>query len=255
MTSFQHYSQYYDLFYQDKDYENEAGFVDTIIKSHLPEAGAILEFGCGTGLHASKMAALGYQVHGVDSSNQMLKKAQENLADLEPAVAPKISYSQGDIRHLKIKDRYDVVIALFHVISYLPTNEDIKKAFDCARWHLKKDGIFMFDCWYGPAVLTERPEVRIKRMENEKVNVMRVAEPVMRANSNLVDINYQVFVNNKLTGKTDIIEETHRLRYLFKPEVAWLLREAGFELVESAEWMTRKKMGFDSWYAYFVGRV
>jgi predicted TPR repeat methyltransferase len=76
MKSFRNYSQYYDLFYQDKDYDAEAGFVDKIIKKHLPKARTILEFGCGTGLHASKLAAKGYQVHGVDSSDQMLKKAQ-----------------------------------------------------------------------------------------------------------------------------------------------------------------------------------
>jgi hypothetical protein len=121
--------------------------------------------------------------------------------------------------------------------------------------HLRKGGIFLFDCWYGPAVLTERPEVRVKRMEDDKVNVVRIAEPIMSENSNLVDINYQVFIKNKLPGKLDVIEETHRLRYLFKPEVTYLLNEAGFELVESAEWMTGKNMGFNSWYVYFVGRA
>ena len=49
MNSFQNYSQYYDLFYQDKNYDAEAGFVDKIIKNHLSEANKILEFGCGTG--------------------------------------------------------------------------------------------------------------------------------------------------------------------------------------------------------------
>ena len=73
MTSFQKYSQYYDLFYQDKDYEAEAVFVNKIIKSHLPKAKMILEFGCGTGRHAFKLSAKGYQVHGVDSSDRMLE--------------------------------------------------------------------------------------------------------------------------------------------------------------------------------------
>jgi len=255
MNSFHHYSQYYDLFYRDKDYGTEASYVDEIIKNHLPEASAILEFGCGTGLHAAKLASKRYKVHGVDSSVQMLKKAQRNFEDLSPEVASHVSFSQGDIRRLKIDDRFDVVIALFHVISYLPTNEDIKKAFDCAKSHLKKGGLFLFDCWYGPAVLTERPEVRVKRLENDEVNVVRIAEPRMNENSNLVDINYQVFIKNKSNAKLEIVEETHRLRYLFKPEVTYFLNQAGFELIESAEWMTGKEIGFNSWYVYFVGRA
>jgi SAM-dependent methyltransferase len=255
MSSFQNYSQYYDLFYQDKSYETEVSFVDQIIKDHLYEAGTILEFGCGTGLHASQLAAKGYQVHGVDSSDQMLEKAQKNLMGLNPTVASQVSFSQGDIRHLNIGKRFDVVIALFHVISYLPKNEDIKRALDCAKLHLREGGIFLFDCWYGPAVLTDRPEVRVKRIENDKINVVRIAEPIVIENSNLVKINYQVLIKNKLNCKLKIIEETHRLRYLFKPEVDYLLNAAGFELVESAEWMTGKNMGFNSWYVYFVGRA
>jgi SAM-dependent methyltransferase len=253
MNSFQKYSQYYDLFYRDKDYETEAGFVDKIIKNHLPDAKTILEFGCGTGLHASKLADRGYQVHGVDSSDQMLAKAQKNRAALNPQAASSVSFLKGDIRALRISDRFDVVIALFHVISYLPTNSDINEAFECARSHLRKGGIFLFDCWYGPAVLTDRPQVRIKRIENDKVKVVRIAEPEIFENSNLVDIKYQVFIQNKLTSKLEIIEETHRLRYLFKPEVIYFLNEAGLELVESAEWMTGKNTSFNSWYVYFVG--
>jgi SAM-dependent methyltransferase len=253
MNSFQKYSQYYDLFYQDKDYEAEAVFVDKIIKSHLPNAKTILEFGCGTGLHASKLVAKGYQVHGVDSSDQMLAKAQKNRAALSAQAAESISFSKGDIRALRISKKFDVVIALFHVISYLPTNADISKAFECARRHLRKGGIFLFDCWYGPAVLTDRPQVRVKRIENDRIRVVRIAEPEMVENSNMVDINYQVFIEDKAKGGLEVVEETHRLRYLFKPEVVHLLDAAGFELVENAEWMTGKNTGFNSWYVYFVG--
>lgn len=253
MNSFQKYSQYYDLFYQDKDYEAEAVFVNKIIKSHLPKAKMILEFGCGTGRHAFKLSAKGYQVHGVDSSDRMLAEAQKKRADLKPQAASSVSFSKADIRALRISDKFDVVIALFHVISYLPTNADISKVFECARLHLKKGGIFLFDCWYGPAVLTDRPQVRVKRIENDSVKVVRIAEPEIIENSNLVDIHYQVFIQNKLKDKLEVFEETHRLRYLFKPEVVYFLNAAGFELVESAEWMTEKNTGFNSWYVYFVG--
>jgi SAM-dependent methyltransferase len=255
MNPFGDYCKYYDLLYKDKVYDAEAGFVDEIIKKHLSEPTTILEFGCGTGFHASKLASKGYQVHGVDSSDQMLEEAQKNLIDLNPKLVSQVSFSLGDIRHLQICDRFDVVIALFHVISYLTSNEDIKSTFDCAKFHLKKGGIFLFDCWYGPAVLTERPEVRIKRVENDKVKLTRIAEPRMIENSNIVSIDYQMFIKNKLNGNLEIIKERHRLRYLFKPEVAYLLNESGFELLEAAEWMTGKKMGFNSWYVYFVAKA
>jgi hypothetical protein len=87
------------------------------------------------------------------------------------------------------------------------------------------------------------------------MSVIRFAEPNLIENSNLVDINYQVFITDKTKNQMEAIEETHRLRYLFKPEIVYLLNEAGFDLVEGAEWMTGNEMGFDSWYVYFVGRA
>ena len=48
-----------------------------------------------------------------------------------------------------------------------------------AAKHLKPNGVFIFDFWYGPGVLTDPPVVRLKRLENEEIEVLRIAEPVM----------------------------------------------------------------------------
>ena len=51
------------------------------------------------------------------------------------------------------------------------TNADLLAAFATAREHLNPGGVFIFDCWYGPAVLAERPSVRIKRMEDGATSI------------------------------------------------------------------------------------
>ena len=253
MNVFGNYARYYDLLYRDKDYVGEAQFIHRLIQTYAPDAENILELGCGTGNHAVLLAKEGYQIHGVDFSYQMLQKASDRLSQFPTQLVSKLEFSQGDIRTVRLDKQYDAVISLFHVISYQTTNEDLQAAFATVKAHLKPGGVFIFDCWYGPAVLSDRPTVRIKRLEDDEISVTRIAEPVMHPNDNLVDVNYQVFIKDKNTGAVDELQETHRMRYLFKPEVD-LLVAPQFESLECREWMTNRNAGFDTWSVYFMLR-
>ena len=254
MTLFDNYARYYDLLYQDKDYIGETKFIQQLIQSHAPNTQTLLELGCGTANHALLLAQEGYQVHGVDLSQAMLDFAKQRLSQVSPDLASQIQLTQGDIRQVRINQTFDVVASLFHVISYQTTNADLLAAFVTARQHLKPGGIFIFDVWYGPAVLSDRPTVRIKRLENEQIQVTRLAEPIMHAQQNLVDVNYQVFIRDNATGNVEEIRESHRMRYLFHPEIELLLAQSGMNLVDAGEWMTSVAAGFDTWGVYFVAR-
>ena len=226
---FDEYARYYDLLYQDKDYQAEADYVAALIRRFHPDAQSILELGSGTGKHARLLADRGYKVHGIERSPEMLAKSLEALAAVqkEPK-AKRLSFSQGDIRTVRLPEQFDAVIALFHVISYQTTNEDVIAAFETARKHLKTGGIFIFDVWYGPAVLTERPTVRIKRMADDRTEITRLTEPVLHANENRVDVHYHVFVRDKTTEAVKELVETHGMRYYFKPENRTSCRTNGF---------------------------
>jgi SAM-dependent methyltransferase len=251
MSVFGDYSRYYNLLYKDKDYAGEAEYVSGLITRHSPGARTVLDLGCGTGRHDLLLAQMGYIITGIDLSEEMLAVANYQLSTLNFQQSL-VDFHQGDIRTVRLGTMFDVVISLFHVMSYQTTNEDIAAAFATARAHLNPGGIFIFDCWYGPAVLTNWPAVRVKRLEDEMISVTRIAEPTMRANENLVDVNYQVYVRDKTNGDVTELRESHLMRYLFRPEVELFLKEAGFNLVESAEWMTGKEAGFTSWGVYFL---
>ncbi|MBP5972728.1 class I SAM-dependent methyltransferase [Brasilonema sp. CT11] len=252
MSIFNNYARYYDILYRDKDYVGETKFIQQLIQTHAPNAQKILELGCGTGNHAVLLAKEGYQIHGVDLSQEMLQKADSRLSQLHPELASQLKFTHGDIRHLRLNQTFDVILSLFHVISYQITNEDLLAAFTTVKEHLKPGGIFVFDIWYGPAVLTERPRVRVKRLEDEKILVTRIAEPVVHANENLVDVNYQVFIKDKNSNSVNELRETHRMRYLFKPEIELVSQKVQMTILEYQEWMTNREPGFDSWGVYFV---
>jgi len=255
LSVFAAYSRYYDLLYRDKDYAGEARYVFGLLERHAPGAKRVVEIGCGTGGHARELARLGLDVHGVDMSAGMLESAESKRASLPPDVAARIRFTEGDARTVRLGERADAVISLFHVMSYQTSNADIEAAFATARDHLGEGGVFIFDCWYGPAVLTDRPAVRVKRLEDLDTSVTRVAEPVLNTEENTVEVNYTVLVHDRKTAVDETLRETHRMRYLFAPEIDLLLASNGMSLVASHEWMSDSSPGINSWSACFVARA
>lgn len=255
MKVFNNYSKYYDLLYKDKNYNEEADFIHTIISQNCPSAKNIFEMGCGTGLHAIALAKKGYSIDGIDFSDEMLKIAKKRLLKASKTISSKLSFLFGDVRKFSSKKKYDVVISVFHIGSYMTTNDDLQAFFNTASRHLSKDGLFIFDCWYGPTVLTERPEIRVKKMEDENIKIVRTATPEMLPNKNLVNVNYDIRVNDKKTKQNKNYKETHVMRYLFQPEIEMFLKNSGFELLSSQEWLSGKTLGFNTWSGCFVAKL
>lgn len=247
MSVFGNYSRYYDLLYKDKDYQGEADYIAGLVKRHAPDAKRLLELGCGTGKHAVLLAEKGYNVHGVDLSATMLESANARRETLPDALKNRLSFSQGNVQNCSAEGTFDAVISLFHVVSYQTRNEELLAMFKNAATHLRKGGVFIFDYWYGPAVLTDRPEVRTKNMESDAISVTRLATPVLHPVESVVDVNYDIRITDKASGKTESLKETHRMRYLFSTEIELLAKASGFSVEDNAEWMTGKAPSFTSW--------
>lgn len=248
---FNAYARYYDLLYQDKDYAGESDYVAAHIRKQAPQAQRILELGCGTGAHAEHLARMGYFVHGIDLSEGMLARAEARKASLPADVAARLSFGQGDARTVRTGEKYDAVISLFHVMSYQATNADIEAAFETAATHLSAGGVFLFDFWYGPAVLMQKPEVRVKRLEDSEIKVVRIAEPVMHVNENQVDVNYTVFIDVQSTGEMKQVQEKHKMRYLFLPELRIFAKSSDWARCESFAWMKFQELHQEDWAGLF----
>ena len=232
------------MLYKEKDYAGEVEYILSLLANQGVTEGEILELGCGTGKHAEQFAQKGFSVHGVDLSPSMVSEAERRKpVDL----SDHLNFEVGDLRTTQIGKIFDVVISLFHVVSYQTTNEDLEEMFATASNHLREGGIFIFDFWYGPAVLNDKPAVRVKRMSNELINVLRIAEPVMRPNENIVEVNYTVIVTNKNERKLAEITEKHSMRYLFLPELQEFLKKTQMEVINSNSWNSEKRLSFDSW--------
>ena len=228
---FDNYSNYYDLLYQDKNYQEETNYISSLLKKYEINDGDLLEFGSGTGKHGCLLAEKGYNVHGIELSTEMVSKAKTH---------PKFNCQQGDIANVKMSQSFDAVLSLFHVMSYQISNNQIKAVFENASKHLNSGGLFIFDIWYSPAVHNLQPSVRVKRFENDKFKIIRVAEPKNFPNKNLVDVNYTFFINELRNNSLSSFKETHTMRHFSLPEIDVLAENYGFKLVEAQEFLSKK---------------
>lgn len=248
--TFDAYAAYYNLLYRDKDYTGEADYIHALMLAHSECTLQILELGCGTGAHAEALVKRGYRVSGVDLSEPMIENARRRVSGIPALSRPQ--FKKGDLRDYRDSKLYDAVLALFHVMSYQTRDEDLHKAFETASVHLKSGGLFIFDYWHGPGVLSDPPVVRSRVISDEKTKVTRIATPSMLPDANQVDIEFDVTV--EIDGQTKHFCETHRMRYLYLPEIQLILTEAGMLHLGTYAWMTIEQAGPQNWYACTVAR-
>ncbi|PKP62175.1 hypothetical protein CVT91_00215 [Candidatus Atribacteria bacterium HGW-Atribacteria-1] len=231
------YAEAYDLLYKTKAYTKECDFIENVISKYKRNAKKILDLGCGTGGHDIILAERGYEVTGVDLSSEMLRIAKKKSAEKKL----KINFIKRDIAKINIGKRFDVVISMFAVMGYQINNNMIADVCQKARKHLSKGGLFIFDCWYGPAVLADKPKPVIKEIKlADGKKIVRYTTPVLDAMRHTVDIQFKLrkMEKNKVVDET---KETHKMRFMFPQEIKYFLNVAGFEVLKLCPFMRMNK--------------
>jgi SAM-dependent methyltransferase len=236
------YSRYYDLFYSDKNYTKEVDYVDGVVRKFSPHAKRIIEYGSGTGGHGLILQKKGYSILGIERSAEMARIAQR--AGLKCEV--------GDILTHPITEKFDVCLALFHVVSYINHNRDLVSLFNKTRVALETDGLFIFDIWFTPAVMNQVPETRVKKVEDDLTRVTRLAKPVIDFRNNIVQVNYEIFVEDKSSGTIKTLSESHNMRHFSAPEIELLAGQTGFEVIAIEEFLTGRTPSNETWGVNFI---
>jgi SAM-dependent methyltransferase len=235
---FSAYGSYYNLLYKDKDYVGEAEYIRRVLARHGVFRGELLEFGSGTGKHGRLLAGMGYRVHGVERSIDMVVQAEQSDG---------FTCQQGDICAARLDRTFAAVLSLFHVISYQTSNESLNAVFSRAAEHLDVGGVFLFDFWYSPAVYAQRPSVRVRRITDDKMEITRIAEPKLYIHENRVDVSYEIFARDLSTGVAHTFTEIHPMRHLSLPEIDLLAESHGFKRVCAEEFLTEATPSEDTW--------
>jgi SAM-dependent methyltransferase len=217
------YAAAYDDVYSEKDYASECDLIERLLSAHGSVVRTVLDLGCGTGNHASRLAERGYEVVGVDRSPDMLVRARQRSA--------RARFELGDVRTVELNQTFDAVLIMFAVLGYQVSNPDALSTLATARRHVRPGGLLFADLWYGPAVLAQRPSERVKVIDaQDGAQLIRVASAALDLYRNACTVAYRLWRIERGLVRAEVREE-HVMRYFFSPELELLLSCAGFELV------------------------
>ena len=229
---FSEYAQYYDLFYENKNYSDESLFIKNLITKYdhrSKEDISILDIGCGTGIHALELMSYGYSVEGTDISSDMIGLAKKRSERAGKSIH---FYNESFQSANKINKKYEVVLALFSSINYVLTDADLAESFKNMYDLLNEGGILIFDFWNGDAVVRDYSPTREKTVTSDDIKIIRKTKSsVFKESNNItVDFNFDLFKNDKII---DTFSEKHELRYFFIDEMKSIISRNNFQLINS----------------------
>lgn len=187
----------------------------------------ILDVGCGTGTHIFLLEKLGHQCTGIDSSPDMISIATKNKDT-------QATFINLEIQDFDTTEKYDLCISLFNVVNHVLDLKSLEIFFESIYKKLKKDGIFIFDCFNNVAVIKDRPKEKVSK--NIKIT------PEFDPHTGILIMNY--------TGK-EKFKLTHRIWDLSL--IIEILENIGFD-INLYNRNTNTKLNEDNYKATFVCR-
>lgn len=200
-----------------------AQFIDKLLREY-DSGPKVLDVGCGPGREVDWLSEAGYDVTGLDQSEEMLRWAREKY--------PERSFVRGDQERFELNEQFDALTCVGSTFLYNFTNDDVRAALGCFRNHLKEGGLLYLDMRNAAFFLTREgqrwleEELIDRRMHGEQGVTLRTRFSIDLPNQLLLrDYSWE------FDGQEPIAEHLkHRL--LFPQELVRYLTESGFRLIE-----------------------
>ena len=246
------YDQFATVYQRGPYLRFSQALADSVLPDFLVDLGLnprdVLDVACGEGSFAVAMSKLGYNVTGVDQSQQMIDLAVERAReDNQP-----VNFYVEDMRSLPYQDDFDLVTCFFDSLNYMLTIKDLQEAFQNAYQALRSGGVYIFDMntIYGLAVDWMRQETYI---QNEADDFIEIHRQFFDYENQVATMEITIF---KQRGELwERIDEVHRERGYPIADIQFLLNEIGFEIAGMyGSLKKRSNLQQSSPRVWFVGR-
>lgn len=139
-------SPYYHILYQNHNEQSAKDFIDKLFQKLTPQYAElkptssfnILDLACGKGRHSRYMAAKGFDVTGIDLSENSIQFARQFETD-------NLSFFQHDMRKPFRINYFDYIFNIFTSFGYFDNDADNLTALKCVQSGLKENGVFILD--------------------------------------------------------------------------------------------------------------
>jgi SAM-dependent methyltransferase len=238
------FSKIYDLIYKKKKYDLEVKYFLKILNfffNRKYKKCRLLDLGCGTGKHIKFFLKKGINVYGVERSKYMSNQIKNNK---------NLKIINKDIKKIKINKKFDIITALFDVICYFTTKNDLNIFFSIVSSHLKKNGIFLCDFWNKEAVYKSPPKSKMLKIKNKYFIIERLSTPKKYGNKFKIFFDFKV--KDLLKNQSYTFAEKHIIRPYDPQCLINIAKKNNLKVIQSYEFLKFKKPDHNSWKACIV---
>ena len=221
-------AELYDL--QHAHYRDDLSFYTRLADDY---GGPVLELGAGSARVSTALAKAGHAVTAVELSGKMMQRGQARLQEV--GLQERVTYRQGDMREVRLGQRFPLVIAPFNTLMHAYTLADQDATLRTVREHLEPGGRFAFDL-YNPnfrenfgafGVLRLEPEWSSVGGENGDLFLVQHHDP----DAQLITSHYYLEQTDE-RGVLKRQKSTLIQRYFTRFELERMLYQAGFTHVQ-----------------------
>ncbi len=141
MEAYTGFAEVYDTFMDNVPYEEWGAYLCGLLEEYGIRDGIVADLGCGTGTMTEYLAEKGYDMIGIDASEEMLEIAQEK----KEKSGYEILYLLQDMREFELYGTVRAIISVCDSINYITEPGDLRQVFYWADNYLDPDGVFIFD--------------------------------------------------------------------------------------------------------------
>lgn len=220
MEAYSGFAQVYDFLMKDVDYDEWVDYIEAIYRREGLKPNTILEIACGTGNITNRLAKKGYDIVGVDISNEMLTFAKNKAYN----IGVYVKYLNQDMRELYYNKKLDSILCLCDGFNYILEENDLLAIFKRIYSLLKEDGLFIFDIssYYKLSVILGN-NVYAESFEN----VSYIWENYFDDVNGICELDLTIFKRkNELFER---YQESHYQRAYKATEIYGMLKKIGFK--------------------------
>lgn len=141
MEAYTGFALVYDTFMDNIPYEEWGKYLEELLHEYGVTGGIMLDIGCGTGTLTELIAKKGYDMIGIDYSEEMLDLALEK----KEHSGEDILYLHQDMREFELYGTVNAAISICDSINYITEDDELQKVFQLVNNYLDPKGIFIFD--------------------------------------------------------------------------------------------------------------
>lgn len=243
MQAYTGFAQVYDLFMDNVPYEEWSHYLISLLEEYGVSDGLVLDLGCGTGKMTRLLTKAGYDMIGVDNSEEMLQIAMEQGTE-------GILYLCQDMREFELYGTVAAVVSICDSVNYILEEEDLLSVFRLVNNYLDPGGVFIFDLntLYKYRELLGETTICENREEGSFI-----WENYFDEEEQINEYDLTLFIREE-SGLFRKYEETHYQRGYELETIKQLLDEAGMEFVAAYDAFTREQPKDDSERIYVIAR-